>query len=37
MKLIIAEKPSVARTYAAALGLKERKVGYYEGDRYLIS
>lgn len=37
MKLIIAEKPSVAKTYAAALGVKDRKDGYYEGDRYLIS
>ena len=37
MKLIIAEKPSVAKTYAAALGIRERKDGYYEGDRYLIS
>ena len=37
MKLVIAEKPSVAKTYAAALGVKERKDGYFEGDRYLIS
>ena len=37
MKLVIAEKPSVAKTYAAALGVKDRKEGYFEGDRYLIS
>ena len=37
MKLVIAEKPSVAKTYAAALGVKDRKDGYFEGDRYLIS
>lgn len=37
MKLIIAEKPSVARTYAAALGVKERKDGYLEDKHYLIS
>ena len=37
MKLIIAEKPSVAKTYAAALGVKDRKDGYFEGGKYLIS
>ena len=37
MKLVIAEKPSVAKTYAAALGVKDRKEGYFEDDRYLIS
>ena len=31
MKLIIAEKPSVAQTIAAALGVKEKKDGYIEG------
>lgn len=30
MKLIIAEKPSVAQTIAAALGVKEKKDGYIE-------
>ena len=37
MKLVIAEKPSVAKAYAAALGVKGRKEGCWEGDRYLIS
>ncbi len=37
MKLIIAEKPSVAKTYAAALGVKDRMDGYWEGGKYLIS
>lgn len=36
-KLIIAEKPSVAAAYAAALGVKEKKDGYFEGCGYLIS
>lgn len=37
MKLIIAEKPSVAQTIAAALGVKEKKDGYIEGTDYLVS
>ena len=37
MKLIIAEKPSVAQTIAAALGVKEKKDGYIEGGGCLIS
>ena len=37
MKLVIAEKPSVAKTYAAALGIRERRDGYYESDRWLLS
>ena len=37
MKLIIAEKPSVAQTIAAALGVKEKKDGFIEGGGYLIS
>lgn len=37
MKLIIAEKPSVAQTIAAALGVKEKKDGYIEGAGYLVS
>lgn len=37
MKLIIAEKPSVAAAYAAALGVENRKDGYIEGKGYIIS
>ena len=37
MILVIAEKPSVAQTIAAALGVKEKKDGYIEGGGYLIS
>jgi DNA topoisomerase-3 len=35
--LVIAEKPSVAQTIAAALGAKEKRDGYIEGSGYLIS
>ena len=35
--LVIAEKPSVAASIAAALGVKEKKDGYIEGGGYLIS
>ena len=35
--LVIAEKPSVAASIAAALGAKEKKDGYIEGCGYLIS
>ena len=37
MKLIIAEKPSVAAAIAAALDVRNRKDGYIEGGGYLIS
>lgn len=37
MKLIIAEKPSVAAAYAAALGAKNKKDGYLEGNGYLVT
>lgn len=37
MQLIIAEKPSVAQSIAAALGVKERKQGYLQGKGYLVS
>ena len=37
LRLVIAEKPSVAQTIAAALGVKEKKDGYIEGGGYLIS
>lgn len=36
-KLIIAEKPSVARNIADALGIRSRKNGYMEGDDYVIT
>lgn len=37
MKLVIAEKPSVAMVLAAVLGADERKDGYLEGGGYLVS
>lgn len=37
MKLIIAEKPSVAKNIADALKVRERKDGYYEGNGYVIT
>ena len=37
MKLVIAEKPSVAMSLAAVLGAMERKDGYLEGPGYLVS
>ena len=37
MQLVIAEKPSVAASIAAALGVKEKNDGYIEGGGYLIS
>ena len=36
-KVIIAEKPSVAKNIADALKIKKRKDGYFEGDEYLIT
>lgn len=36
-RLIICEKPSVAKTVAAALGAKEKKDGYIAGDNILVS
>ena len=36
-RLVIAEKPSVAQTIAAALGIKGKQDGYIEGGGYLIS
>ena len=35
--LVITEKPSVARAYAYALGVKNSKNGYIEGNGYIIS
>ena len=37
MKLVIAEKPSVAISLAAVLGANEKKDGYMEGGGYLVS
>lgn len=37
MKLVIAEKPSVARSIAAVLDADEKKNGYIQGSSYLIS
>ena len=37
MKLVIAEKPSVAKAIAAALHADERKNGYMAGGGYLVS
>ena len=37
MKLIIAEKPSMAQSIARALNITERKDGYIENDEYIIT
>lgn len=37
MKLVIAEKPSVAQSLAAVLGAKEREQGYLQGNGYVVS
>ena len=37
MKLVIAEKPSVAQSIARVIGAGERKDGYMEGNGYLVS
>ena len=37
MKLIICEKPSVAKSIASALGVTSRADGYFEGGGWLIS
>ena len=37
MKLVIAEKPSVAQSLAAVLGAKERGQGYLQGNGYIVS
>ncbi|KMT22197.1 type IA DNA topoisomerase [Clostridium cylindrosporum] len=36
-KLILAEKPSVARNIVEALGCKGKKDGYYEGNGYIVT
>lgn len=37
MKLVIAEKPSVARSIAAVMGATQKQNGYMEGNGYLVS
>ena len=36
-KLVVAEKPSVAMSYAKVLGATSRQDGYLEGNGYLVS
>ncbi len=36
-KLLLAEKPSVARNIGEALGCKTRKNGYLEGNGYIVT
>ena len=37
MKLVIAEKPSVAMALAQVLGARSRKDGYVEGNGFIVS
>lgn len=37
MKVIIAEKPSVAREIAAIVGAKEKQEGYIQGNGYAVT
>ena len=37
MKLIIAEKPSLARNIVAGIGKMDKKDGYYANDEYLVT
>jgi len=37
MKLVLAEKPSVAQSIAKVLGATKREDGYLEGHRYIVS
>ena len=37
MKLVVCEKPSVAKSIASALGVTSRADGYFEGNGYLVS
>ena len=37
MKLVITEKPSVARSIAAVIGATDRQDGYLQGNGYLVS
>ena len=36
-KLVISEKPSVARSLAAVIGATKKQNGYLEGNGYLVS
>ena len=36
-QLVIAEKPSVARSIAAVIGADEKQNGYWQGGGYLVS
>ena len=37
VQLVIAEKPSVARSIAAVIGASEKQTGYWQGSGYLVS
>ena len=37
MKLVIAEKPSVGRSIANVLGVRENNDGYLKGNGYIVS
>ena len=37
MQLVIAEKPSVARSIAGVIGATEKHNGYLQGNGYLVS
>ena len=37
MKIIIAEKPSVGRTYAQVLGVHNKEDGYMESDEWIVT
>ena len=37
MKLVLAEKPSTAQSFAKVLGATKREDGYLEGNGYLVS
>ena len=37
MQLVIAEKPSVARSIAGVIGADQKRDGYMEGNGYLVS
>ena len=37
MKLVLAEKPSVAQSIAKVIGANKRYNGYLEGNKYIVS